>query len=565
MDRRVLMFCCFGAFSCGDPSDAYQLQVVVELGAGPLADRIQRVGFEIYLIGDRDQTIDCDQIAFAEVAPFPDFSFDLADDANDGVATVPRVGSKLLVVRAYDDSGRAVLAGCAETDTIESDSSLTIAVEPTTSATLERQPGTDGDEFRRWTVDIRDALGNQRLDIPARWESFGAGQLRPFSEEVFERIKMADESERLLFEILERPPSGPFRVRVRTRWEVEDATRFVFVPPMTREYVVGPRASVSYVAHEQSVVASYATVEGDTVLVVYDGLERRSETIPGLWSLGRSSQGVFVVSMSSVRRLGIEATGLKILPAEPFASGTASVPSQIYDLSACSEDSPLALIGADGHYRLFDRDFTYVPQPDLEALTGIVSTGCMADAAGAPRRLIDRYGEGDRRLSFASASGLGAAVRGSSAEQFAFSGQWSREWATPVAVSTVVRDRDFVLQTHARVTPDLGLRVDNRETVLGGPVAVESGDLDGNSVEDLVVLTQLSAEQQALFVILRGDGSNEAAAAFELGTAFRDPWLAVVDLDSGDGHPNIVVADRQPGVESTLKIFTLGPSNSPGS
>ncbi|MEO0814968.1 MAG: hypothetical protein AAFY60_19065, partial [Myxococcota bacterium] len=218
-----------GACGLEDP-EVFDVAIRFDGNGEPRLNNVSRFSLELYLPGTRE--VGCDGLALATDMLAPAIELQLQGRSNPELTTIPRTGRKLVVLRGFDENEVAVVAGCAEFGTLDSDSSITVTLEPTTRAALSLVSG----DFTRWRVEVRDARGELRPEVEARWESLAAGQFNPFSEAV------GPDRE---FTILEAPSAGPLRVSVLTRWAIEAATEVVFVPPAQDVFVV-PNAPAQF-------------------------------------------------------------------------------------------------------------------------------------------------------------------------------------------------------------------------------------------------------------------------------------------------------------------------------
>ncbi|MEM6531899.1 MAG: hypothetical protein AAF654_04715 [Myxococcota bacterium] len=547
MTRALL---CLFLVGCGlDDPAVFDLSVSFDGAGEPRMGNASRFELEVYLPGA--SAANCDTLANGTSELSAAVEIRLADRSNPELTSLPRSGRKLVVIRGIDENDIPVVAGCAEVGDVDGDAELRIDAEPTTRAALTLIPSEGVETFARWSVEIRDARGELRPELSARWESLGAGQFTPFSEQVGESLE---------FELLEDPPPGPLRVTVLTRWALEASTQVVFVPPRERVFAQPPASAQFAVVSKEitAVLGAYVLSSGETEVVAYGAGSPSSVRIAGSWGIVEQRDSAFVFSETEIVPVEFSEAGLLIGDRSSLPTGVVQMPARAFDASTCDPDSNTRAIvfSSAGGNRVLDSTLL-TELPSIGVSDEVTGSGCVRDGDEVMRRAFTT----GAALWIESSEGAYELVPATStAFRMDFVGQQARLWAEPGLAITSLAERTALIQPVLNVSMEGGLGIGVQESVLGVPLAVEAADADGSSVSDLLSIIRFDNQSQALFVILLGQDGNSTAAPFVLDGVVNEPWFTVVDLNPNDGRPDIVVADRAPDAESSLRILSIGPA-----
>ncbi|MEQ9499438.1 MAG: hypothetical protein RIT81_21310 [Deltaproteobacteria bacterium] len=511
--------------ACGAPS----LELDVRHDDPALSERVAHFELEVYQ--PDDAAYDCDDLAFGLVTPLPQQSGSFEGSAPD-LGSIRRVGTKLFVVRGLNAGGTAVVAGCASVGTIETTTTVEIALAPVTIVTVEGGSfGLTVDrerDFERWYVEVQDRLDRPVPNADVRWEAFGAGMT---SARVGTEVKRTEVNGRVVrFVELSDPRPGPLEVTVRSRWGARESVALAFVPP-TEEALTIPIGEVDPVVFEGGVALGVRGANETSVTVV--GAD--TSTIAGRWRLGQASTRAFLLSDAERRPLYDDGS---IGAAAPATNSGA--PQWILDLSPCGGGAPFFAVGFAVGPVAFDT--SWAPNA-IEDLGEAPRSGCVDD-----RRIVFAP---DRAALWVSDDELVPLPFDPRIVDLGFGGQWSD--APDVALTTVAEGRSIALAVRPRVTTNDGLLTEPPLPITGTPEAVELGDVDGNGTWEVITLSRVSTDEHALFVVVTA-GGRSVSAGLVLEQRYERPWLAAVDVDD-DGVVEIVVVDTARG--GAVTVFSM--------
>ncbi|MEL6547832.1 MAG: hypothetical protein AAFQ82_24615, partial [Myxococcota bacterium] len=310
---------------------------------------------------------------------------------------------------------------------------------------------------------------------------------------------------------------------------------------------------------ENAVVGAYVLGTGETEFVAYSALEPVTRRLGGDWGLAQRGARLFAFSVNGVLEVEFGAGSLTLGDISPLPANATEWPARGFDTSPCPDangeiigEPSIVLSSAVGVVRLGE-NFEMLPALELG---DVHASGCVRDDNEVMRRaLVDSV-----ELWLETESGEFARVPSvSSPLGLDFVGQFSSVWATPEVALTRLDARSASVLRPITVSAATGFGSGLAEPLLAVPLALEAGDVDGSSTpDDLVALIPFDSQRQALFVALNGRDGNSTAAPFVLDQEFRDPWMVLIDLDRGDGRPDVVIGDRSPEGSSRFLRLQLG-------
>lgn len=301
--------------ACRDPI----VDVAVSVPTAPRDYGSRVAAMTVRVLAPQDDAIDCDAIAFGEIA---DDAIELAQvtavsvrGGRGAIEGVPRLGRKLFLAEGRTDTGTAVVAGCQAHGDIDDDTTVAIATEPTVVIGLD---GATSDLPVPATLAVRidDGLATP-LPIEGRelrWEIYGAAGERLRSADPALR---SDASGAVTLALTAPAGYGPASIQIRARWARDQpAVRPAFqearqVALGINQPCTGDPADTLEVATAQW--QAVRSTDGRLALV---GLARdatRTHLFAGAWS-GQSAVAGCSVDLGAIAAFTI----LRATPADPI-------------------------------------------------------------------------------------------------------------------------------------------------------------------------------------------------------------------------------------------------------
>lgn len=579
--RAWLVLTAIAALGCGDPR--VDVRFTAPDGWGSEIDHLE---LDVLLPPVGADGFDCDALAFGEV---DDDTIGLARAQNlpdlvpgDHVAltALPRTAPKVFLVRAFDATGAAILAGCGAAGEIDGDVTVDVPGEPTTIVAVV-EPGLGQPLPEELLVTVTDAHGDPVVDAPVRTTI--ASGAAPIDDAAttndMGRARLAPTAPSAL---------GPVLLDVRVRWEAAHRAPIVSFQParaLGTFPLTGISATNGRAQNPDALVqvgpfgeggAQGAAILGpvDTTLTARKAFlffagpppsgvrVVETESLGAVFALGqirRSPDHTTVVALSPTKWLEVSPDGTITDRVSPAFGRTIN---KIVPVGPCDglRESTIAVAFNDGSRAAFTADAVPVTSPVLEALAAgrLIASGCVTVEPGDARRTL-----------IATESGLvqRLAVDATDGPR---SGRWD---AAVVGIGFREDDAgggellgsrldvDGLSLTGASLIPLGNDRVDVATTTTDDAptlaLSTAAADVDGDGTTDLVALLDFGTDDDGktdarLYVSLGATYRGERIRGIGLPVSLPTPRLYLTNLDEDDVS-EIAIVSAESATLQTLR------------